>query len=637
MANILIVSGNLKNWNKNSGGVERTATLAEALPNHNVTFLCFSWDTSSEIQKINENITFIRVGVDDRALRKHRNLIRQDAKKNYDITSHILKPFLTTFRNKVKELAQKSDVLILDHYSVSPLVEDVYGTIPIIYNSHNAEITMGKQLYPKDEYILDIVDKMERSAIERSTAMTYCSTKDIVELQELYNVPEKTMYVPNGTVMQLQTDPAARIKSNNIIFVGSGHPPNGVAAKRIVEIAKMVPDYNFVICGKASGYLADARLPKNVQVLGQVSDEKLHELFKESFAFINPMESGSGTHLKVMKALSYGIPIISSVVGARGFTEKEISETMVLMDTDSDAVRAIEGLSNLGVYKSLSNNGYALSNRYDWETIKAEYASFVESVMTDINPSTGKPNKRIKEKILVYSIIRNTEDKFNQYYSQLKSIVEQSPEYDFYLSIYENDSDDNTKKKMFTSDWSFFSGVSLISENLNTPFFGPVKDATRVENLSHARNKAIEAGGFLNNMDYVLMVEGDVTYDIKAVRKLLKFKDKEPDFDIVSSVSIRENGSHYDWWATRTTAEYVTTHSELERDYKKKSHGKYYSTSNGICLYRAKAFHEGARHHWMNSVTNEFDCEMVVLCQKFHELGHGNVYILYDSLAFHNK
>lgn len=636
MARILIVSGNLKNWDKNSGGVERTATLAEAFPGHDVTFLCFSWDSTSESTIVGDNIKFIRVGIDERSIRKYRNLIRQDAKKNYDVTSSILKPFLTGFRNKVKELSAKSDILILDHYSVSPLVEDMYGSIPIVYNSHNSEITMGRQLYPNDSFLLSIVEKMERSAIERADAVTYCSTKDIVELKETYVVPNKTMYVPNGTAMQIQTDPAARIKSNNIIFVGSGHPPNGVAARRIVEIARLTPAYNFIVCGRASGYLADARLPKNVQVLGQVSDEKLHELFRDSFAFINPMESGSGTHLKVMKALSYGIPIISSTVGARGFTEEEISNTMSIIDTDSDAVRAIEGLSDLGVYRSLSNAGYALSKRYDWETIKAQYAEFIESLLKDVE-TNDNTTKFGKEKVLIYSIIRNTERNFDRYYNQLKNIVAESPQYEFYLSIYENDSDDQTKKKLYTSDWSFFSGVSIITENINTQFFGPVKDATRVENLSHARNKAIEAAGFIDKVDYVLMIEGDVSFETSSVRKLFAFKNKEPDFDIVSTVSIRENGSHYDWWATRTTAEYVTTHSELDRAYKKKSHGKYYSTSNGVCLYRAEAFQKGARHHWMNAATNDFDCEMVVLCQKFHELGHGNIYILYDALAFHNK
>ena len=108
MANILIISGNLKDWNKNSGGVERTATLAEAFPNHNVTFLCFAWDTNPEIKKINENITFIRVGLSDKAFRQRKVLIRGDAKRNYDIAISILKPLLKNFTDKVLIIKQLS-------------------------------------------------------------------------------------------------------------------------------------------------------------------------------------------------------------------------------------------------------------------------------------------------------------------------------------------------------------------------------------------------------------------------------------------------------------------------------------------------------------------------------------------------
>lgn len=45
MAKILIISGNLRDWKKNSGGKERTATLAEAVAEagHEVTFLSFNW------------------------------------------------------------------------------------------------------------------------------------------------------------------------------------------------------------------------------------------------------------------------------------------------------------------------------------------------------------------------------------------------------------------------------------------------------------------------------------------------------------------------------------------------------------------------------------------------------------------
>jgi hypothetical protein len=221
-----------------------------------------------------------------------------------------------------------------------------------------------------------------------------------------------------------------------------------------------------------------------------------------------------------------------------------------------------------------------------------------------------------------------------QYYDQLLSVVNSLPEYEFYLSIYENDSVDKTKKELFSKDWSIFAGVSIISEDISTQYFNSVKDPVRVENLSNARNKAIEAGGFLNICDYVLMVEGDIRYTAADVKKLLTFEALEPDFDIVSTTSIRPNGSHYDMWATRTTPEYREGPT-LEDGWRQKTYGKYYSTSNGVCLYRTEAFRKGARHDWINKVTKEFDCEMVVLCQEFHRVGHDKIFIRYDAKSYH--
>jgi glycosyltransferase involved in cell wall biosynthesis len=636
MANILIVSGNLKKWEKISGGVERTATLAEAFPNDDVTFFCFAWDTEPEEFQITDRLRYVRASVDSVAVRKYRAFIKNGAKNNYDITVQLVKPHLQNVISSMKKAAKGVDLIIIDHYSVAPLATELYGIAPIVYNSHNAELTMAKQLYPTDEYTQGVVEKMERSVIEKSVAVTYCSTKDIEEMQEQYNVPALTKYIPNGTMMQDMTPASVRFKSKDIIFVGSGHPPNGVAARRVLNIAKMLPDYNFIICGNASGYLSGANIPANLSVRGLVAEEELHELFKNSFAFINPMDSGSGTHLKMMRALSYGIPIITSMVGARGFTDQEISDTMQIIDSDKDAVRAIEALSDFQGYSSMVENGFKLSKRYDWEVIKAEYAEFIQSVMSNNKPTTKavSVSSGPKEKVMIYSIIRNAENTFPNFYKQLNNIVKDLPEYEFYLSIYENDSKDNTRELLYGSNWSKFAGVSITSEKLNTPAFGSVKDPVRVENLSNARNKAIEAGGFINLVDYVLMIDSDLRFDTDSVRRLLTFKEIEPDFDAVSAVSIRKNGTHYDWWATRTTPIYVETRSELDPDYNKKSHGEYYSTSNGLCVYRAKPFQDGVRHGWVNKATGEFDCEMVVLCQNFRDNGFKNIYINYKSFAY---
>lgn len=632
MKNILIVSGNLKNWTKNSGGVERTATLAEAFPNDNVTFLCFSWDSVSEDRMIAQNIRFLRPPIDERALRHYSAHKRSAARNNFDIIYKLAKRHLNSFINIAKDLAKNSDVIILDHYSVAPLVADLQGIAPIIYNAHNAEITMAKQLYPKDSIAIDAVSSMERSAIEGAVAITYCSQKDLGELANEYKIPEKSKYVPNGTEMQPPSDLDSRFGSNDIIFVGAGHPPNSLAIKRILEIAPLVPEYNFVVFGSASEGFMNGRRPKNFKALGSVSDEELDKLFKNSFAFINPMDSGSGTHLKMMKALSYGIPIITTNIGARGFSQQEIADSMLVMGSNEDVASAVKSLEDLDTYKRLSNSGQAVSKNYDWEVIKQDYADFVHDVVS--NFKVAKPAK--KEKVLIYSIVRNIESNFHNFYQQLRDVTSLCNDYEFYLSIYENDSEDNTKKLLTSSDWSFFSKVSIISENIGTKFFGPVKDEERVVNLSNARNKALLAADFIKDVDYVLVTEGDNTYSAKSVQKLLNFKTLEPNFDIVSAVSLRKNGKHYDWWATRTGPEFVKDRSELDPSYQKKDYGKYYSTSNGLCLYRAKPFQNGARYGWINKVTKQADCEMVVVCQEFIEQGHDKIFILYDSFSHHS-
>jgi glycosyltransferase involved in cell wall biosynthesis len=640
MSRILIVSANLKDWSKDSGGKERTATLAEALTNHEVTFLSFVWEGPSFEKKISEHIYQIQPPVELSVANQYRKLIRNNAKQNHDAVFHVLKDNLIEFNKTLKSLSKNSDLIIVDHMSVAPLVEGIKN-VPIVYNSHNAEITMANQLYPENQALVKIVEKVERTIIKQSVAVTYCSTRDFQELEDHYGAINNSFYVPNGTVMHEKINSDSRQKSKNILFVGSSHPPNVVAAKKLIELAKTLPDYNFIVCGGASNSLKKEILPNNLQALGHIPDEDLDQLFKESFAFINPMESGSGTHLKIMKALSYGIPIITSEIGARGFSNNEISECFMIADTIKDMHNAVKYIEDKNIYASLCSNGYELSKIFDWEKIKADYANFIESIisMTPIKENNeivrADGDIRNKTKVLVYSIIRNREQHMDAYYDQIKSFIKFCPEYEFYLSIYENDSEDQTRRELMNKDWSMFAGISIVSENIKTKYFESVKDAERVENLAKARNKGIVGGGFIDKVDYVLMIEGDVYYSPEDVKNLLTFRDKEPDFDIVSSVSLRKNGTHYDWWATRTSHKYVQGRSELDAQFKKKDYGKYYSTSNGLCLYRAKAFQDGVRHHWINTVSKEFDCEMVVLCQNFQNAGYKNIFINYKSIAHH--
>jgi hypothetical protein len=636
MAKILVVSANLPEWSKNSGGKERTATLLEALTNHEVTFLSFNWNNELINKKIGNNITYLQPQIGSTMNRRRKNLISDFASLNHDAVFEILKDDLHIFDKVLTNLSKENDILIVDHYSISPLVKNIKN-IPIIYNSHNAELELAKQVHGNNPELLRIVENMETRILNQAKEITYCSRLDFIKLQNYYGKDISGKYIPNGTIVQNKIDYKNRLKSRDIIFVGSGHPPNKVAAKAVISFAKSLPEFNFIIIGGCGNGIKPSSISSNVHITGHLDDETLDKYFRTSFAFINPMSGGSGTHLKMMKALGYGIPIITSTVGARGFSNEEINESMLIADTEDENYNKIKLLKNENIYAELCNNAYKHSQTYDWSLIKQNYATFIDDCISKYVDKkivkTQTLNK--KEKILICSIARNDEDFYTNYYNRIKTMVDYFPEYEFYLSLYENDSTDSTKNLILKQDYSMFAGVSIVSENINTKFYGSTKDEDRVKNLAIARNRAIGASNFLDSVDYVLVIDIDVEFKMPAVAKILNFKNLEPNFDIVAAATMRKRVL-YDQWATREGPEYDSAIQENFEEYRKLPYKKYYSVSSGFCLYRAEPFKSGAKWGHINYVSGKPDCEMVIVCQDFSKRGYNNIYMMHEAEMFHN-
>ena len=631
MANILILAANPGLLVGGYGGAERSIKLAEALAGHDVTVLVLSLDNKDRSHVTNDGIKFVSVFEERNLGTTIFQTSRQKFDNNQDVSAYAYAGRLNRFKAELKKRLPFTDLVVLDHYGAASLIKDVEINVPIIYASHNCELDLATQMMPKNQLALKYVREMEQFILDKSSAVTYCSKEDIIKMNELYSSTPESFYIPNGTDERIGLIRKDNHESKHIVFIGSGHPPNVEAAKNLIDVARMMPEYNFNIIGKCGDSIDQRLVPDNYVIHGFINDKLIDLLFENSVAFVNPIESGSGTHLKIMRALSYGLPTISSPTGLRGFTKEEIDGTLLVANNNDEMIEQIKKLGNKDFYQSISDRTLKLAESYYWNGIQEEFKAVCESFVGK-SEEISVPQER--QSVLIYSIIRNNAEHFDRFYSQIKSVVELNKDFDFYLSIYENDSTDGTKQKLMSKDWSFVSGLSIISENIGTQLYGSVKDAQRVENLAKARNKAIEAGGFLEKVDYVLMVEGDNAYGAEDVRKLLKFGELEPNFDIVSTLSIRGNGTHYDWWATRTTPIYRAGASEVPKNFDSIAYGKFYSTSNGVCLYKAAAFKEGARHGWINESTNKFDCEMVVLCQEFHKRGHGNVYVNYQARSY---
>jgi glycosyltransferase involved in cell wall biosynthesis len=637
LSKILVISATPEPFLEDHGGKQRLVRLTTSLSKkHDVTLLSLSWAGDTFETKVG-NITHISVGVEPEVLRVARGRRTTLKKPNNDTLISYYKKYFKKYKARLNQLADTHDIIVVDHYATGPMTENLNNkNIPIFYSSQNCETDLAKQVFPKNSEDISLVNDTEKSIIDRSAAIAYCSKDDFDLMKKYFIIDKPAFYIPNGTTYLPNITFGKNIDSKDIVFIGSGHPPNNIAAEYILKVAALVPEFNFIIAGDCVRGIEGLPATDNVTKIKEISNDEVDQMFDTALAFINPMQSGSGTHLKMMKALSYGLPIITSPIGARGFSKSEKDACMIVCTEVDDMVKAIKTISDKKTYMDMSFNSYELSQKYDWDKIGNDFTEAVESMITNSKTTAAlesvDPVK--KEKILLYSIIRNENKYMNSYHNKLMQIVKSFPQFEFYLSIYENDSNDGTKQKLANKDWSFFSGVSIISEDIATEYFGSVKAEARVKNLAIARNTAVEAGGFLDFVDYVMMVEADVEFDMDTVSKILSFKNVVPDFDIVSGFTIR-NRRLYDQWATRKQPLYDENVYPIDKDYRMKSYDRYYSTSNGICLYRAQPFREGIRHHWINSVSNEFDCEMVVVCQMFHQRGYSNIYIIHDAEIYH--
>jgi len=117
------------------------------------------------------------------------------------------------------------------------------------------------------------------------------------------------------------TLPSERQKKDrkyNAIYISNAALPAVNAANEIASIASGLPNINFVIAGAVGAAMNLDNLPKNVDVVGQVSNHKKDILLQTSDFALNPIAGGSGLNIKMLEYFAYGLPVITTEFGARG-------------------------------------------------------------------------------------------------------------------------------------------------------------------------------------------------------------------------------------------------------------------------------------------------------------------------------
>jgi GT2 family glycosyltransferase len=210
----------------------------------------------------------------------------------------------------------------------------------------------------------EILKKRELALIAASDrTITHSSVEAEVidaELPEARVTVWPLMYEVHGTNVPFS-------QRTGVSFLGGyRHSPNIDAVNYFVtEIFPLIraqdPTIRFIIAGSNMTRELKDLACKDIEVVGLVDD--LRDLFDRTRVFVSPLRFGAGAKGKIMSALSYGTPIVSSSVGIEGAGIGGDVDVLVADEPMEFALKTVQLYNDEELWGKLSRGGQDLVKR----------------------------------------------------------------------------------------------------------------------------------------------------------------------------------------------------------------------------------------------------------------------------------
>lgn len=210
--------------------------------------------------------------------------------------------------------------------------------------------------------------------------------EDKAALLRLYTPEAAAHLAANFTPLPICVDPfeqpalARADQAPQIIFLGTMFwPPNveGVlwfAQQVLPLVLQRVPQASFKIVGKnPPTAVSDLQSPyspvaNQVDVTGFVAD--VEPLLASSRVFVVPLLAGGGMRVKILDAWQWGLPVVSTTIGAEGIQLVDGENILLADDPQAFADAVVAVLTDRDLAQKLGGNGRCwVENQYNWRNV----------------------------------------------------------------------------------------------------------------------------------------------------------------------------------------------------------------------------------------------------------------------------
>ncbi|MEJ5308908.1 MAG: glycosyltransferase family 4 protein [Anaerolineae bacterium] len=236
--------------------------------------------------------------------------------------------------------------------------------IPAVLDAHNALYRIPERmarhepnplkrwLYRREARVLARYEVETYDRFDHVVFVTAVDQEEILQRTSNVRPPVPSHPHPSTSVIPICVDTdekplvARRERPLAVTHLGTMFwPPNveGVlwfAREVFPSVLAQIPEARFVVIGKdPPREVQDLTLQvRNVQVTGYVPDPEPY--LAETGVFIVPLRAGGGMRVKIVDAWSWGLPIVSTSIGAEGI-EVEEGENILIGDTPEALAEAV--------------------------------------------------------------------------------------------------------------------------------------------------------------------------------------------------------------------------------------------------------------------------------------------------------
>jgi glycosyltransferase involved in cell wall biosynthesis len=297
-------------------------------------------------------------------------------------------------KREIAAIADQYDILLIDHYEASQYIPANYRG-QIVLHTHNATYLMWERFAKSDANVAfrlatyleaQRVKRYELAATKRSQ-LIFASPNDIDSLVEIGVERQKcrvTYHLGDDSQLDL---PALKFEQTEkaLLYIGTlNWEANVDGLMWFLEsvwptLKQKHPDLHFYVIGGN----VDARLLEkgktldDIEFLGFV--DELEPYFLRARLFMAPLRFGSGIKVKVLNAMSRGMPTVTTSVGNEGLLAKHMQHLAITDDAESMIDATDKLLTDKAQWEMLEKNSRTLvREHYTWKQVLGHMVEEIE-------------------------------------------------------------------------------------------------------------------------------------------------------------------------------------------------------------------------------------------------------------------